>query len=194
MNETSVSLLDRARGDSGSEAWGRLSDLYSPLIRNWLRRYQLQDSDVDDLVQEVLLTVSRELPRFSHSGNPGAFRNWLRTILVHRVQTFWRSRKYQPSAKGGSSLLDELRELEDETSHASRLWNTEHDRQVLSRLLDQIRPRFQESTWEAFYRQMFGGESAAEVASALGTPVHAAYVAKSRVLNALRQEAAGLVD
>jgi RNA polymerase sigma-70 factor (ECF subfamily) len=171
-----------------------LASLYTPLIQSWLRKYQIQPTDADDLAQEILLTVSRELPNFKHSGHPGAFRNWLRKILLYRVQSFWRSKKYQPLAKGGSSVLEDLEQLEDETSHASQLWNSEHDRHILAQLLEQIRPRFQASTWEAFHRQMFGGESANEVAASLGTPVHAAYVAKSRVLNALRQESAGLVD
>lgn len=194
MNETSVSLLGRACGDSASESWDRLAAIYAPLLVVWLRKYSLQTSDVDDLVQEVLLAVSRELPNFQHSGQTGAFRSWLRTILVHRLQNFWRSQKYRPVAKGGSSVLEQLHELADESSSASRIWNDEHDRHVLSRLLDQIRPRFQDATWEAFRRQMFGGESANEAAAALGMAVHTAYVAKSRVLNALRQEAAGLVE
>jgi RNA polymerase sigma-70 factor, ECF subfamily len=194
MNATSVSLLGRACDDSGSESWERLASVYTPMLRTWMKKYQLQDSDVDDLVQDVLLTVARELPAFEHSGRPGAFRSWLRTILVHRLQNFWRSRKYRPAAKGGSSLLEQLRELEDETSAVSRIWNFEHDQHVLTRLLEQIRPRFKPATWEAFRRQMFGGKAADAVAADLGMAVHSVYVAKSRVLNALRQESSGLVD
>ena len=180
--------------DSESESWERLAGIYSPLLRVWICKYELQTSDADDVLQEVLMALAQELPTFKHSGRPGAFRSWLRTILVHRLQNFWRSRKYRPVATGGSSLLDRLHELEDETSSASRFWNAEHDRHVLSQLMKQIRPRFQDATWEAFYRQMFGGETAVVVAASLKTPVHSVYVAKSRVLNLLRQEAAGLVD
>lgn len=194
MSHTSVSLLDRACNDSGSESWTRLASIYTPLLQVWLRKYALQPSDVDDLVQDVLVTVSRELPAFEHSGRTGAFRSWLRMILVHRVQNFWRSRKHQPDAKGGSSLHDQLRELEDESSNASRIWNAEHDRNVLSQLMEQIRPRFQETTWEAFQRQMYRNEKGRDVARELGISLKAVQLAKSRVLHALRVEAAGLVD
>lgn len=194
MTLTSVSLLGRARNDAEPDSWRRLAAIYTPLLRQWARRYELQATDVDDLVQEVLVTVARELPAFEHSGRTGAFRRWLKTILVHRLQNYWRSGRYRPTAKGGSSVLDQLRELEDDASSTSRIWNSEHDRHVLAQLLRQIRGRFEGNTWEAFQRQMLGGESPAKVAESLGMAVHSVYVAKSRVLNALRQEAAGLVD
>jgi len=73
MNETSLSLLASLRQSPASETWTRLVELYAPLIRAWLRKYDVQDSDADDLVQEVLLAVSKDLGRFDHGGQPGAF-------------------------------------------------------------------------------------------------------------------------
>ena len=194
MNETSLSLLDSARRATSHEAWQRLEGIYSPLLRHWLLRLEVAASEVEDLAQEVLLTVSRELPRFEHSGRAGAFRSWLRTILVNRVRDFWRSRKYRPAAVGGSTWIEQLQQLEDESSNASREWNLEHDRHVMARLLDNVRPRFEPKTWEAFHRQMFDGQRADVVAAALKMPLNSVYVARSRVLSTLRREAAGLID
>ncbi|MBC8114985.1 MAG: sigma-70 family RNA polymerase sigma factor, partial [Candidatus Saccharimonas sp.] len=192
MNETSLSLLDRARGDTGDEAWQRMSEVYSALLQSWLVRFEVAAADTDDVVQEVLLTVSRELQKFEHSGRTGAFRSWLRTILVHRLRDFWRSRKYRPAVTGGSSWQEQLEQLADESSNASREWNLEHDRHVMARLLEQVRPRFEAKTWEAFRRQMFDGQRADVVAADLGMPLNSVYVARSRVLSTLRREAAGL--
>ncbi len=85
MNETSLSLLDRVRQSADSESWDRLVRLDAPLMKNWLGRYEIQDSD--DLVQEVLTTVVTELPKFEHNQRPGAFRSWLRTILATKSGT-----------------------------------------------------------------------------------------------------------
>lgn len=194
MSETSLSLLDRARGDVTDEAWQRMTEVYSGLLRSWLVRFDVTSADADDLVQEVLLTVSRELARFEHSGRAGAFRSWLRTILVHRLRDFWRSRKYRPAAMGGSTWAEQLEQLADESSHASREWNLEHDQHVMARLLESVRPRFESKTWEAFRRQMFDGQRADAVATELGMPLNSVYVARSRVLSTLRREAAGLID
>ena len=89
MNETSLSLLARARQSADSESWNRLVELYAPLIRGWLRSYGVSGADADDLVQEVLTVVSQELPKFNHNDRTGAFRSWLRKILVHRLQNYW---------------------------------------------------------------------------------------------------------
>ena len=51
---------------------------------HWLHRYDAQDSDPQDLVQEVLLAVSKDLGSFDHPGQPGAFRGWLKAILTNR--------------------------------------------------------------------------------------------------------------
>ncbi len=194
MSDTSLSLLDRVRDDVTDEAWQRMAEVYSTLLRAWLLRFEVATTDADDLVQEVLLTVLRELPRFEHSGRAGAFRSWLRTILVHRLRDFWRSRNYRPAAAGGSTWMEQLQQLEDESSHVSREWNLEHDRHVMARLLEHVRPRFEPKTWEAFHRQMFEGQRADAVATELGMPLNSVYVARSRVLSTLRREAAGLID
>ena len=194
MSDTSLSLLTRARADMSDDAWQQFAELYAPLLRSWLARFDVPATDADDLIQEVLLTVSRELPRFEHSGRAGAFRSWLRTILVHRLRDFWRSRKYRPAATGGSTWAEQLEQLADESSNASREWNLEHDRHVMSRLLESVRPRFESQTWEAFRRQMFDGQRADAVAAELGMPLNSVYVARSRVLSILRREAAGLID
>ena len=138
MNETSLSLLDRIRETSDSESWNRLVALYAPLLKRWLRRYEIQDSDAEDITQEVMSVLLNELPKFQHNRRTGAFRSWLRKILVNRLRDYWRGAKYQPVATGTSSLDEKLNELQDDNSELSQIWNGEHDRYVLKRLMRAI--------------------------------------------------------
>jgi RNA polymerase sigma-70 factor (ECF subfamily) len=194
MSETSFSLLERLRVDPDDKSWQRLVDIYTPLLRHWLRQYLLLDADAEDLVQDVLAVLVRELPNFEHNGQPGAFRRWLRTILVHRLQAFWRSRQSRPLATGDPDLARRLEELEDPESGLSILWDQEHDRHVMGRLLERIEPEVAPSTWEAFRRVLVEGKDEFAVAKELGLSVNAVFIAKSRVLARLRRAAEGFLD
>ena len=194
MHETSLSLLERLHHSSENESWTRLTDLYTPLIRSWLRRYDVQDSDANDLVQEVLLAVSKNLGKFEHAGHPGAFRGWLKGILVNRLRNFWRARDRRREARGHSDIEARLAELEIPTSELSQLWNQEHDRYVLRQLLELVKPHFASNTWTAFCRVALKGEKPRDVASEMQISLNAVVTAKSRVLGRLRQESQGLVD
>jgi RNA polymerase sigma-70 factor (ECF subfamily) len=190
--ETSVSLLEGlVRGDG--DAWERLVTLYRPLLWAWALRAGAGEADADDLVQEVLTVVFRELPRFEHRG-PGAFRGWLRGILINRLRDFFRARQRRPIATGDSAFLERLDQLADAESALSRQWDREHDLQIAARLLDLVREHFQQQTWEAFTRHVLDDRHAADVAAELGVSVNVVLLARSRVLKRLRQELVGLVD
>jgi RNA polymerase sigma-70 factor (ECF subfamily) len=190
MNETPLSLLERLRRGQDDLSWRRLSELYLPLLKGWLNRHGLPPHDADDMTQEIMLVVLREVSHFDHSGRKGAFRNWLRTITVHRVRGYWRSRQTSP----GQAALETLDRLEDPGSDLARHWDREHDEFVLRRLMELIEPEFSPAAWHAFHRQSVDGLTASQTAAELGVSANAVLIAKSRVLRRLRREAAGLIS
>lgn len=194
MNETSLSLLARLRHSPDPETWDRLVELYAPLIRSWLRKYDVQDCDADDLVQEVLLAVSENVGSFDHAGPTGAFRGWVKAILINRLRNFWRARDRHPRPSGDTDVNRRLGELNDPASGLSQLWNREHDQFVLRQLLTVVESHFAPSTWKAFRRVALECAKADVVAEELNISLNAVFVAKSRVLSRLRQEADGLVE
>jgi RNA polymerase sigma factor (sigma-70 family) len=195
MDATSISLLERLRERPTDSDWSRLVAVYTPLIQAWMRRQtMLSMADADDLTQEVLSALVRELPAFRHSQRVGAFRHWLRAVTVNRVRHFLRSKRGRVSASGESAMIQMLDNLEDAESDLSQVWNQEHDEHVAAHLLAAIEPQFQPSTWAAFRRTALDSVSPQDVANELGLTVKAVVVAKSRVLKRLREEARGLLD
>jgi RNA polymerase sigma-70 factor (ECF subfamily) len=193
LSATPVSLLERLRVGPDAGAWQRFADLYTPLIARWLRTLGLQSADVDDLTQETLGVLTRELPHFRHNLRPGAFRRWLRGIVVNRLRTFRRAR--HPVPAGGQPALEQaLSFLDDPDSDLNRRWDEEHDRHVVRRLLELIEPEFAPTTWQAFCRVVLQGQPTQEVAAALAMSPNAVRVAKSRVLARFRKEIDGLID
>ena len=150
MDVTSQSLLQRLNDRANAQAWQRLHSVYEPWLRGWLGRQDLQSADVEDLLQDVLVVVSQELPRFVHNGQPGAFRSWLRTILSNRVRHFLRTRKNREGLVAPQPLSDWVEQLADPASALSKQWDQEHDHQLVRRLLASIQPEFNETTWHVF--------------------------------------------
>jgi RNA polymerase sigma-70 factor (ECF subfamily) len=190
VSETSKSLLLRAGAGDGV-AWERLVEMYQPMIHGWLLRHLVHAQEADDLTQDVLAVVVRELARFSHGGRPGSFRGWLRTITVNRAREFYRAGRCRPRAGDFASVLDQLA---DPNSTLTATWDREHDAHVLRRVLVLLESEFEQTTVRAFRRMVFDGCKPADVASELDMTLAAIYGAKSRVLQRLRQEAEGLID
>ncbi|WP_435011497.1 RNA polymerase sigma factor [Tundrisphaera lichenicola] len=190
MIETPLSLLNRLRRKPGDQpSWRRLTTLYAPLIRRWLLQQDTPESDVDDLTQEVLLALTRDLADFDHNGRKGAFRHWVRSITTNRLRGYWRNRRSGPL----NGLEVRLAQLEDPSSELCLLWDREHDEYIARRLMELIEPEFALSTWRSFQLLVLEERPAAAVAEQLGLSVNAVLIAKSRVLRRLRQEGRGLI-
>jgi RNA polymerase sigma-70 factor (ECF subfamily) len=191
--ETSATLLERLRTAPDEAAWRRLDDLYRPLIRRWLLHDGSLGEEAEDLVQEVMAVLVRELPDFQRR-RTGSFRRWLRGITAHRLAAYYRARQNRPRALGSPLEESPLRQLADRNSELSRQWDEDHDRHVLRRLLELIEPSFEPTTLAAFRRVAFDGVAPARAAEELDVSLNAVLLAKSRVLRRLRQEAEGLID
>ena len=192
MSPTSVSLLDRlksARPDASD--WDRLQDLYRPLILGWLGRVPGLGGEAEDLAQEVLVTLVREIPRFDRL-REGSFRAWLRQVAVNQVRTWRKQRRRRPST-GLDPADGFLDRLADPAGDLAREWDKEHDCHVTQKLLAAVRPDFSPTTWEAFRKFALDGLPAAVVAGELGISENAVIQSKSRILKRLREEAGELL-
>jgi RNA polymerase sigma-70 factor (ECF subfamily) len=191
MNTTHPSLLDRLRDGGNDGAWRRFDALYRPLIQRWVRQDPALRDDADDLVHEVLIILLRELPVFRRQ-RVGSFRCWLREVTYNQVRTFRRKQGRRPRIEGDGPLAG----LADANSDLSRRWDDEHNRHVVGRLLDLLDTdsAFDPVTVRAFRIVVFEGVKPAEAAATLGLSVGAVWLAKSRILKWLRQEAEGLLD
>lgn len=184
---TAVSLLERVRAGNDPAAWRRLDDLYRPLIRRWVQRDAALRDEFDDVVQEVMTVLVRELPRF-HRERTGSFRRWLRTVTHNRVLAS--RQKHRRDRAGGDD--GPLAQLADPNSELSRIWDVEHDQHILRRLLELLEtdPPFEVKTIQAFRLVFFEENKPADVAAKLGLSVNTVLLAKSRVLKWLREESA----
>jgi RNA polymerase sigma-70 factor (ECF subfamily) len=186
MLSTSATLLDQLRQVNQPQAWARFVQLYSPLLLHWAGRQGFRGADAEDLVQEVLLKLVRELPKYERrEGHP--FRGWLFRVTVNQCRDFRRRRANRP-LPGDEGLSGVC------ASCAPELGEAEYRCLLVRRGLELIRPEVADTTWAAFTRLALEGRPAAEVAAELHLSVNAVRLARYRVLARLRQELDGLLD
>ncbi len=192
MNPTSVSLLDRLKVDRPvASDWNRLQGIYLPLIQHWLSRVPGLGDESADLVQEILVVVFREVPRFDRQ-REGSFRAWLRLVTVNKIRNYRRKRHCRP-AVGLDPADGFLERLSDPNDDLAREWDRDHDKHVVEKLLAVVQPHFTPATWAAFQRFGVDGVAAGRVAEELSLSENAVILAKSRVLKRLREEAGDLL-
>jgi len=184
---TRSTLLVRLNDGQDSRAWPEFVEIYSPIIFEFARRYGLQDADAADLMQEVLRFVSRSICNFRYDRERGPFRGWLRAVARSRLHDFWAARKQNVPGSGDTRVLDQLEQVPSEED-AEAVWEQEYRKSIFEWATEQIRDRFEDSTWQAFWQASVEGQSTKEVALALGMTEGAVYIAKCRVLARLRQK------
>ncbi len=193
MNPTSVSLLDRLRAAEPDDAeWRRLAEIYQPLIRRWIGRVPGFGDDVADLTQEVFLVMVRGMSGFERK-REGSFRAWVRGITVNVLRNYRRRQFRKPAlvVEPCDAFLDGLAAP---GSELAREWDLDHDRHIFQQLQKVVQPAFAPQTWEAFRRFAIEGVPVEQVAAELGLTVNAVTLAKSRILNRLREEAGELLN
>jgi RNA polymerase sigma-70 factor, ECF subfamily len=192
VTRTPASLLERLRTSPDDDAWGRFVDLYGPLIYQWVRvHFHLHEPDAEDVTQEVLTTVVREMPGFRYEPR-GSFRGCLFRIVQNRVLRLQRGRKL--ILVDPNNLDRHMEEGQGPDSALAQRWQDEHDRMVLGRALALIRREFEEATWQAFAKTVLDGQAPRQAAKQMEMSPNAVRIAKCRVLRRLRQEIEGLIE
>lgn len=191
---TPLSLLDHLRlQPRDGDSWRRLLDLYTAWLQGWTRRLSglgADDPDVAEVVQNVFAAAFSQLPKFKHNGRTGAFRTWLKAILLNCLRDRQRQRRRMPAAES-ESLLEQFA---DPKSGLSREWEKEHLTHVIGKLFERGKKCFTEYAWNIFERTVLDAEPASQVAQKMSVSVNAVLLAKSRVLAWLRREGGELLE
>ncbi|MBX9623033.1 MAG: sigma-70 family RNA polymerase sigma factor [Gemmataceae bacterium] len=184
--DTDPSLIAGLAGPAAEPAaWERFAARYGPQVRGWCRAWGLQPADADDVTQDVMVEVARQVGRYRRQ-RVGSFRRWLRTVARGAYSDYVAAARRQARAAAAPLLApaaadDLLARLEHE-----------YDLELAERAMARVRERVADSTWTMFDRTALGGETGAAVAAELGVVVGSVYAARSKVQRLIREEVARL--
>jgi RNA polymerase sigma-70 factor (ECF subfamily) len=188
--ETRLSLLVRLTrsGPVDERAWREFVDYYAPVIYRWCVRRGLQDTDAQDVTQQVLLKLATKLPCFQYDPDK-SFRAWLRTLTHHAWADFVTGR--DDGASGHPATWAVLATAEAREDLLRRI-EEEFDLELLEQAMAVVREKVEPATWEAFRLTALEGISGADAARRLGKQVATVYVLRSNVQKLLQGAIADL--
>jgi RNA polymerase sigma-70 factor (ECF subfamily) len=179
--------------------WEEFVALYGQLILHWGRRdFGLQDSDAENLRQEVLIRVWRSIGRYEPCR--GKFRNWLYGTTRNVVYNLWNERRGERVAADALEVKEQLDNLPaPELTPGAASENDDLDRaletleedgfasEALQSAVLRVRERVQPANWTAYLLFEFFDMRAREVALRVGMTPAAVNQAVHRIRTMLQE-------
>jgi RNA polymerase sigma factor (sigma-70 family) len=150
---TRKTLLQRAQDTDNEQAWDEFVSYYEGFISIILHKMNLSRVDHDDLKQEILLKIWKNLSHFELDEKRAKFRTWLSTLIRNRVLDHFRKKQRQPDM----DLLDETQLVSQPDLDA--IIKKEWERHLTQVAMQNIKKLFSGSAIRAFELSLLGKDS-----------------------------------
>ena len=189
---TNLTLIDRLKANKKG-AWEEFEELYGPYICGWAKKFGHKDSDIEDVVQEVLIQVYKYIQQFEYDATKSGFRGWLFRVIRTKSADQWKNQQKAGTA-GKDSVFWEM--LGNKAAYEVFIKTIEKcmDQEILNLAMNIVRQEFEERSWLAFYLTKHEQQPPSEVAEQLGMGMDALYQNRRRVLNRLKEVVARLLQ
>ncbi len=190
---TRRSLLSRLRNWSDQDSWQDFFNTYWRLIYQVAAKSGLSDAEAQEVVQETVISVAKQMPGFRYDRARGSFKGWLLQITRRRIADLVRKRVQtqglggQPPVEGAHS--EALESLPDPGGDAfEKTWNEEWEKHLLSTALQNLKRQVNPEHYQLFDLYVVQGWPIQQITSTLGVNAGQVYLAKHRIGGLLKKE------
>jgi len=190
---THASLLERLKDLDDQGGWEEFYTTYRKLIFSFALKHGLTGTEAEEVVQETIVTVARNMPEFRYDPKRCSFKTWLFNLTLWRIQDQLRKRHpdevsmhRKPGETDRTSTVERVPGPEGERLTA--LWEEEWKKDLFERALERVKTQVEEKQFQIFDLYALKGWSAREVARSLGVSLGRVYVTKHRILALLNKE------
>ncbi len=190
---TRQSLLRRLKNLDDQRSWQEFFNLYWKMIYRLARRAGLNDADAQDVVQETIIAVARNLPEFNYDPAVGSFKSWLSQMARWRITDLLRKRQFQ---SGGQKFAREARlsasavesYAANEELDLRSAWDEEWETNIFEAASAKVRRQVSSAHYQMFDLHVLKQVPAKEVSKRLGVKLADVYVAKYKVSRLLKKQ------
>jgi len=192
---TRQSLLHRLRNAEDQSSWQEFFDTYWSLIYRVARKAGLSDADAQDVVQETVISVSRQIEGFVYDPRICSFKTWMLRLTRWRVLDHLNAREREEARRHVSLRPEEatrtptIERMPDPAIDAMEAeWDQEWERHILDTALEHTIRRVSPAQYQVYDLCVHQRKSALDVARLLEINVGRVYLARHRVSKMLRSE------
>jgi len=176
---TQNTLLQRAKDPTDEVAWDAFVEYYRDFLA--IALWKMGVSDADDLIQEILVRIWKELPKFEIDPDRALFRTWLNRLIRNiTLDAYKKEKRYRDHhAKIDITTISEP----ESEALIEREWRT----YITNLALKNVQKIFTGKAFEVFTRSL-DGEAPNAISSDLGISEGSVYTLKARVRDSMIQE------
>ena len=177
---TRASLLSRLR-DWQNDSWREFFELYWKLIYNTARRHGLSDMEAQDVVQDTMIGVSRNIPSFRYDPERCSFKTWLMNLILWRIKDQLRKRR------AGHKPIEFAVNIPAE-SEFNQKWEEDWQRNLVGAAVNRVKNKLNPQEFQIFSFCVLQRKGIAETAKVLNVSRARVYLAKHRVSRRIEKE------
>ena len=192
---TQRSLLHRLKDWDDQESWKTFFNTYWRLIYHVARQSGLTDSEAQDIVQETIIAVAKQIPQFKYDPALGSFKGWLMQITHRRICDQLRKKLYESHGQKRpreETLSTTLMEGQPDPSafNLERLWDAEWAKNLFEAAMEKVKRKVSPKYYQVFCLHICQNIPARQLADRLDLKLAEIYFAKYKVARLLRKEIA----
>ena len=191
---TRRSLLNRLRDWNNQESWKEFFDTYWRLIYRTAMRAGLSEQEAQEVVQETVIAVAKNMPEFRYNPARGSFKGWLLHMTRWRITDQYRKRR--PQETGWPNEEDawagqSVEQIPDPQGVSLEpYWEAQWQTNIAEVAIDRVKQSVSPKQFQAFDLYVMKECSAATVAKQLNLSIAQVYLSKHRITRLIRQEVA----
>src|ERR1700745_3831699 len=189
---TRRSLVDRLANWDDQKRGQEFFDTYWKLIYSTARKAGLTDSEAQEVVQETIITVAKNIDKLKYDPAIGSFKGWLLQITRWRIADQFRKR--EPGNAKRPPLSDDHATATIERVPDSRsidldaIWETEWKENLFEAAIARVKKQIEPKQFQIFDCYVRKEWPAQKVAAQLGVNIGQVYLARHRVGALLKRE------
>jgi len=196
---TRYSLLSRLQNWDDQESWKDFFDTYWRLIYSSALKSGLTESEAQDVVQETIISVAKDIHKFKRDRALGSFKGWLRNVTRWRIADQLRKRTRHARGENSeneeeSRVVDAAQVPDPASDELESVWEADWQANLLEAAIEKVKRSVKEEHFQMFDLYVIQQWPAGKVARMLGVNVGQVYLAKHRVSALIKKEARRLEE